>query len=268
MGLYYEPNGAGPFYTDDEDYIPAGSNILTYQQLNTGELPMTFDINTPLANQLLFYTSGGVWVNRGPSFGNLGGGNYTAFENDGTMKAYGDATCHLDELGPLIGYKLESPASHITYNLAEGTVTYDDACTLSDYIVIPFQLNHDRVAGSQIGPHIHWWQTSANVPNWLIQYRWQVNGQAKTTAWSSLARLSDVYTYAAGTLNQISIFSNLSPPDPESLSMIVQIRLYRDTTNASGLFAGADPLVGDVDVMQLDVHKIVDMLGSRSTYAK
>ena len=62
MGQYYEPNGAGPFFTDDEDYIPGGSNILIYQQLNSGEYPMTFDINTPLANQLLFYTSGGVWV--------------------------------------------------------------------------------------------------------------------------------------------------------------------------------------------------------------
>ncbi len=201
-------------------------------------------------------------------FGGKGDGDYAEFDNDGTLKFYGDSTAFRDEFGPLIGAKLESPASKIVTNAAEGTITFKDSATLSDYVSMPVQINHDAKAQSDVYPHIHWWQASANIPNWLIQYRWQQNGAAKTTAWTSVKYASHAFTYVSGTLNQITAFGALSPPAATGVSVVLQLRLLRDTANASTLFTGADPLTGDVDAMFYDVHIEVDMLGSHEQYTK
>ena len=200
--------------------------------------------------------------------GDIAGGDYTEFEADGTMKATGDATAYRDEFGPLIGARLESPSSDIITDAAEGALVFKSTATLSDYVVMPVQINHDVVAGSTVYPHIHWWQISSNVPNWLIQYRWQVNGAAKTTSWTNVKYTTGAFTYTSGTLNQITAFGGLTPPGGTGVSAILQLRLLRDTTNASTLFAGADPQTGSVSAMSYDVHVQVDTLGSRSEYSK
>ena len=205
---------------------------------------------------------------QGAIFGDEANGDYAEFEDDGSLILDGDATTFRDEFGPLIGAKLESPSSHITTDAAEGAVTFDASCTLSDYISMPVQINHDVKAESGVKPHIHWWQISSNIPNWLIQYRWQVNGSAKTTSWSPVKYVSHAFTYTSGTLNQITGFGTLTPPTGTGVSAILQLRLLRDTGNASTLFAGADPQTGSVSAVFYDVHVEVDSFGSRAEYAK
>lgn len=196
--------------------------------------------------------------------------DYTEFEADGTMQAVGAATCWRDELQALIGSRLESPASDIVLNLAEGSVTFETGARYpTDYAVINLQLNHDWMLGAAIEGHIHWWQVSANMPNWLLAYRWQIQGGAKVTSWSLLPWSSSVATWTAGTLNQITDFGPITPPvGYGQVSDIVQFRLFRDVTNVSTLFAGADPEAADVDVINFDAHIVVDTLGSRQEYIK
>lgn len=201
-------------------------------------------------------------------FGDVAGGDYAEFQSDGSLVLYGEATAFRDEFGPLIGARLESPASKIVTNAAEGSLTFKDSATLVDYVVTPVQINHDAVTGAVVRPHVHWWQASSNIPNWLLQYRWQVNGTAKTTAWTNVKYVSHAFTYTSGTLNQITGFGALTPPVGAGVSTILQLRLLRDTANASTLFSGADPLTGDVEAVSFDVHIQVDMLGSRGEYSK
>jgi hypothetical protein len=52
------------------------------------------------------------------------------------------------------------------------------------------------------------------------------------------------------------------------LSDILQVRVIRDTDNASGLFAGNDPYTATVGAINFDVHYQVDTNGSRQEYAK
>lgn len=199
-------------------------------------------------------------------FGDVVGGNYTEFESDGSMTAVGDATCYLDEFSQLIGQRLESPSSRIIQSASEGAVYFKDTTVLgTDYIGMTIQFNHDWDY-SAIYPHLHWWQASANVPNWILQYRWQVNGSAKSTSWTNVAVASHAFTYSSGTLNQISAFGSIDAPSGAGVSTMLQMRITRDTTNASGLFAGADPLTGDVYGVFFDVHKQVNRLGSRQQY--
>lgn len=196
--------------------------------------------------------------------------NYAEFEADGTLEFNGDATTWRDELGPLLGSRLESPGSDIVQNLTEGSITFKDSAVYpTDFVSYTLQVNHDWLVQSAVEFHVHWWQANAQAANWLIGYRWQVNGQAKTAGWTLVPLTSLVFSYSAGTLNQISdAASTITPPAAAQLSDIFQVKLYRDYTNASTLFAGAETTGLDVDAMSADMHRRSDTLGSRQEYVK
>lgn len=196
--------------------------------------------------------------------------NYSEFESDGTLVAYGNATTWRDELGPLLASRLESPGSDIVQNLTEGTITFKDSVTYpDDYVIYTLQVNHDWLVQSAVEFHVHWWQANAEAANWLIGYRWQVNGQVKTTDWTLVPLTSLIFSYTAGTLNQISDgASAITPPANAQLSDIFQVRLYRDYTNVSTLFAGAETSGLDIEAMSADMHRRSDTIGSRTEYVK
>lgn len=196
--------------------------------------------------------------------------DYTEFESDGTMRARGDATCWRDELQPLTALRLTSPAGDFVLNATEVTVTAKNSARYpADFVLTAIQLNHDWELGSVIRPHLHWWQGQAATPNWLLSYRWQRQGQAATAGWTLVPWSSNAFTWAAGTLNQISLFGSITPPvGYGEVSDIIQFKLYRDFTNVSTEFSGGDPVAGDVEMVQFDIHLEVDTLGSRMEYTK
>jgi hypothetical protein len=206
-----------------------------------------------------------------PSFkiGNVSGGNYTEIEADGTIKFHGNATVFRDEMNDLITKLKNNPSDKLVNNLEEASVTYKNNATTADYAVMSIQLNHDRKNGAAVYPHLHWWQSSVNMPNWLLQYRWQRNGQAKVTDWTYLKWTENAAAWVSGTLNQITRFGSITPPSGDNVSDILQIRLIRDVADASGEFGStAETSPIDQDAVSLDVHIEVDTVGSRQEYIK
>lgn len=204
-------------------------------------------------------------------FGDFAGGNYTQFGADGTMTAFGNATCWLDELQNITGAKIDSPSADFEINNTNGTVMAKISARYpADYVWGSWQLNHDWAPGTPIHPHVHWWQTTANTPNWLFAYRWQKSGAEATTAWSLLPWTASAYTWAGHTrLNQITEFGTITPPVGYGVvSDIIQIRLYRDYTNVSALFTGVDPVNATQEFLNIDGHKLVNQLGSPTEYTK
>lgn len=189
--------------------------------------------------------------------------------NPSTREVRGANTVWKDDLQSMIGSRLESPSSRINLTLSEGGITFgNDTILGTDYVVVSHQLNHDWKEETAIRPHIHWEQVSSNVPNWCIQYRWKLNGQAKITSWTNKAFESHAFTYTSGTLNQISTFGDITPPTEARVSAILQLRLTRDTANDSGLFAGTDPETNSIIVINEDIHYQIDTVGSREEYIK
>jgi hypothetical protein len=127
---------------------------------------------------------------------------------------------------------------------------------------------HSWKLGSVVHPHIHYRQTAAAIPNFLLQYRWQVNGQAETTAWTNYICNVAAYPYTSGNINQIVHDGGITPPIGATISDIVEFRVLRDNGNTSGLFAGADALSATVRVKFFDVHYEIDTLGSNTEYVK
>jgi hypothetical protein len=192
--------------------------------------------------------------------------NYTAFEVDGTMVMNGNATVFDDILGDITGVK--TVGTDVSANSNENTLDYTNTAQLTDYAYFNYQMSHKWKAGSIIYPHIHWEQNQNITPNWLFQYRWQITGQSKTTAWTNYKATTNAFTYSSGTLNQISYGSGITPPAGYALSDILEVRLIRDTANSSGVFSDVDAYAGTVSITSADVHYEIDTLGSRTEYSK
>jgi hypothetical protein len=194
--------------------------------------------------------------------------NYTEFEADGTMQAKGDATCWRDELGDVTKLKVQGVG--IKDNATEGTITFQTSANLSDFVYTNVQLNHDREMTCTIYPHLHFFQSEDTMPNFLLEYRWQVNGAIKKTDWTQVRCNTSTFSYVAGeTIHQIAHTEDgISVPDGTEVSDIVQFKIYRDNANTSERFNDSDPFTTDVEVMSFDVHICTDMLGSRTEYSK
>lgn len=197
--------------------------------------------------------------------------HYADFDSTGHLTFAGNARPWRDELGQLLGMKRKG--SRITEDLDEGTLLFADTCQIADdWVITNVQLNHDKDLAASIYPHIHWIQASSDVPNWMIQYRWQIQGGAKTTSWTSAKYTSLATTYDGdpATINQIAVFAAIAPPVGAGLSDIVQFRILRDTDNDSTLFGtpGTDPLSGNAVAVMFDVHFMINSLGSTDEYSK
>lgn len=171
-----------------------------------------------------------------------------------------------DEIGDALSIQQKGPG--VSRNVTENTVDFTTAANLSDYLYLNVQLNHDRQLTTAIAPHIHFEQARNAVPNFLLQYRWQKQGAAKTTAWTNLACNAAVFTYVSGTLENIADSALITPPSGDGISDIVQIRILRDNANTSGVFAGADPYNTTVGIVAFDIHIQIDSAGSISEYIK
>lgn len=249
----------------------AGGSGSVFARFRAGDSISTLhdvQVTSAAINHILQWSAANSrWENTGtPSFGTAT--DYTNFEADGTAQAHGAATCFRDELNDLLKTGRNNPSANLQDDLTEGALVFKTTAGTGDWALMNVQLNHDWVTGTDVEPHIHWWQDENNTPNWLLQYRFQINGGAKTTAWTSLPWVSNKFTYVSGTLNQITSFGNISTPASPGVSLQLQLRYLRDNSNASGLFSGADPFSTDASATAADTHLQVDMLGSRQQYVK
>ena len=174
-----------------------------------------------------------------------------------------------DWQGQLSSNQKVNPSAHIVDNNTEASVIFTTNCDTGDYIYMSPQMQHSWKLGSDIHPHLHWIQTTASQPNWLIQYRWQRNGQTKTTAWTDYALDTSVFTWVTGALLQITEgATKITPPTGYGISDIVQFRIIRDVNNDSGAFVGAETNSVDTESVSFDYHFQIDTLGSRTEFTK
>ena len=193
--------------------------------------------------------------------------NNIEFEADGTIKFNGTSTIFDDVTYDAVSLQQTGPG--VSISTTTSTVDFTTSANQSDYLFVNPQLSHSRKEGSTIYPHIHFIQTQNNIPNFALQYRWQVNGGVTTTAWTAVKCNTLAFTYTSGSLNQIAyVNGGIASPVGDGLSDILQFRIIRDTTNALGLSYGADPYTATVSVLQFDIHIEKNSIGSRTEYTK
>lgn len=205
--------------------------------------------------------------------GDIGNGNYSEFEDDGTLVANGEATTWDEVSQSFVGANIFTVAGRVDYNFTELTLDFaGNARYPEEPVGIVIQALHARKAGSDIRPHIHWIQTSANQPNILIAYRFYNNGEAVPSSWTlkALTASDNKFTYpGSGNIQQITEF-NLAAGTFASmgLSFTFECKIYRDSANTSGLFSGIDTYSGVWSAKYYDIHYEKDMIGSREEFVK
>lgn len=199
-------------------------------------------------------------------FGDVDSGNYSLFESDGTLKFNGNATVFDDVNGSVL--RVQVVGVGLSVNNLENTLDYSTAADLSDYSYDNYQFSHKRKLGTYVYPHTHWVQKENNTPNFLVRYRWQINGQPHSTTWNNYILNSNAFTYTAGSLNQITGGTGISAPSTDGISGVLQLRFFRDNTNASALFPTTNLYSTTANIMFLDIHNEIDTLGSRQEYIK
>lgn len=105
------------------------------------------------------------------------------------------------------------------------------------------QLPHGYKPGSSIVPHVHWDQTGATFPTWVLEYKWYNNGIAVPASWTTLTANTGKFTYTSGTLSQITSFTAIVGTGMTESSVLRMI-FYRNDNTVSG----------DVRLVEFDVH--------------
>ena len=171
-----------------------------------------------------------------------------------------------DDVGQVAAKNFLSVAGRIEYDYAELTVNFTQTARYPEEpLGSPNQLNHWWMNHSVARPHIHWFQASSATPNLMIAWRLVRNGHAVPAVWTTAKYTSSLFTYTSGTMMQITQFPEI---DCSTLSWSddIDIKLYRDNTNASGLFAGADPVAATVRLKFFDLHLPVEHDGTVFEY--
>jgi len=205
--------------------------------------------------------------------GNQANGNATRFETDGTMVAEGEATVYDEVSQSFVGANIFAVAGRVDYNFNELTVDFATNARYPDEpIGIVIQAMHSWKIGGKVRPHLHWIQNQDAIPNILVAYRVYNNGEDVPSSWTLKALTSSDLAFAypgSGSIQQIVSFNlDDSVFSSARLSFTFDCKIYRDTANASGLFAGADPYTGIFSAKYYDIHFEKDMNGSRQEFVK
>ena len=207
----------------------------------------------------------------GIKVGDVSGGNYFEVEADGTDIRHGDATVWDEASQSFVGQNIFIVAGRVDYNFTELTLDFAaNARYPEEPVGIVIQAMHARKTGSDIRPHIHWMQNSDANPNILAEYR-MYNTNDVPPAWTlkALTAADNVFSFGGVGAQQITEF-NLPAGHGAGfgLSFTMDLKIYRDSANTSGLFAGADTYVGAWNAKYYDIHFEKDMDGSRQEFVK
>lgn len=195
---------------------------------------------------------------------------YLGISSRGHVSLVGEATVWDEVSQSFAGKRILESAGRVDYNFIDLTVDFSATARYPEEPVgIVLQTLHARKEGSDIRPHIHWMQDSDVTPNILVEYRFCNNGGVPT-AWvlKALTATDNMFPYVAGA-QQITEF-NL--PEGHGLTLALsgtfECKIYRDSLNTSGLFAGADTYSGVWKAKYYDMHIQMDSLGSREEFVK
>lgn len=229
---------------------------------NTSDINKPISSATQLALDLKSNTSHSHSAFPTLQVGNVGAGNYTEFESDGTTQLYGEATAWEDITGSVLGASLSDVIGTAQYDWSNNSVTFGPSgnITLSkDRTAFTIQKPHKAKTNSALKLHVHWEQTDNTTRQFTLRYRIQQLGAAKTTAWTNVvvdSNTNNVFAYVSGTLNQIT---NLVSIDMTGTSISTQIQVH---------LTRSDAVAGLIHVSFIDFHYEIDTIGSRQEFTK
>jgi len=175
---------------------------------------------------------------------------------------------------PVFGRKINTASGRLVWNYTDPGINFNyNARYPDEQLTVIAQMPHSKKMNTSIRPHVHWRQVKDATPNVLLQYRWYKNGDdIENVDFVNSIIKENAFEYSSGEIAQISTFPEISPPVDETVSSILEIKLYRDFANTSGEFVGTCPYNVPSNttwiLKEIDIHFQVDTPGSLLEFHK
>lgn len=194
--------------------------------------------------------------------GNVPGGNYAEFEDDGFIEFHGDGRYWMDFNFGCVDLGTGATAPDLIALGAGGTIYirgFDGGVT-TEQLFGSFELNHNWAEGIVLKPHVHWVSTTADAGNvkWQLTYSLVADG-----AVAGVGATIPIISAAPGVA-WTSVFAAFPDIATAGLHIGTQVsfRLFRDPTD------GDDNYPGDAGLFTFGVHVLCDTVGSRAVSSK
>ncbi len=194
------------------------------------------------------------------NFGIPADGNYTEFEEDGTMVMNGDATVFEDFNFPVIGLgRGASLPDIINLNATSIKAAAFDGVNTTEEVYGFVEFPHAWKVESVIQFHVHWLPTTANVGNVNWQLEYTITEEGDTEPASTTINIAQ----AAGGVAWKNIRTNFADivTTGKGLETQFSFRFFRDPTDT-------DTYGFDAAVKTIGLHVEMDMSGSRQINTK
>lgn len=196
--------------------------------------------------------------------GNIGAGNYTEIESDGTIVNVGDATTW-DDSQSAVNY-MRVGGTALTLDVFNGGI-YQYRFDLTDEIHSQIQLSHKYKTGTAIELHIHLANKAAvgatayNV-GIEVEYMWASIDKAFPAA-SVLTTVNCSFQNASALTHKVFALATLTPTAVQggiSSYLLMRVKRVAGTTES---LAG-----NNIFILGVDCHTLQDTLGSRQEFIK
>jgi len=161
---------------------------------------------------------------------------------------------------PLVGRNMDTTSGRLDYDYYNGCIGFASNAEfrLEETVSMMCQLPHEWLEGSGVRPHMHWIQQGSTLPNWLFGYKKYRNYETCTvdtdfTTNHTLVIGDSLFEYTSGSMVQITTFGEIDMSNMRASDML-QLCLWRDDDNDSGLFDDEDQSNITELVLELDVH--------------
>lgn len=214
------------------------------------------DITVNITENVCFHTA---------QFGDYINGNYSEFEDDGTLVFHGEATVWDDLRVPLErakdrGAKVPS-FEQFKDNGAESTGVYAYNFGDDDELFLSVQMPHSWREGSIIYPHIHLTPKTDGTgkkTKLTLEYEWTslLGTHGNTTIVNRDVELETAYKHLLYDIPSGGIDGT-----DQTISSFLTCRIARNA-------ADSDNFAGDIFFLEFDIHYQIDSVGSRQILVK
>lgn len=205
---------------------------------------------------------------RKSKIGNIIEGNYSEFEEDGTLKFNGDATVWDDLILPLDSAKVPASNAPNWESFVGNLKAY--AYQVNDFQEFTIELLHGYKSGSTFEFHIHAALNATlaggdETVKFEIEYSIANNNQSTGlgSVFPSTTTISKEFIVPDGTLDLTSIYISVGENATKS---------FRHGTTIKGrirrIASSGDELVGNIFATQVGVHYEKDTIGTRTVSSK
>jgi len=189
-------------------------------------------------------------------------GNKMTVRSDGIMIFSGNAALWDDMMNPANTFFISGTAD-ITNNSPSNAIVFATTATTNlttgDHLWAVIQVPHMWKTNTDISPHIHFYQNSADQTNcWVLRYKWYNIGDAVPGTWSEMLVSSNMMPYTSGFVHQIADFTSDMNSAGKNISSIIDVKIFRKGN------VGTGPVL----FKQFDMHYQRDSLGSDNEFSK